>query len=245
MLQSVLFKKSPKNEKGDFKMSIINLMNTCDSQPPMIYNLYNLSVQMKFHRRRFYDVMNVLNAVGVCERVHSDSIYWCGISNVLTKLQELARRYNVFRMSMPLEQIIPLEISMSIEKITEYTMMLFVAMGTQNLNIRDICCYLTRNNGKTKGTLSKLYQISRILNSAGILEKTKNPGEIHIKDQFFVCIQPNQEEDEGRLELSSLLNRPVLFSTKTLLMRRIQEFRNCIPSSPGYERSYSSDSPSI
>ena len=220
----------PKDKKSDFKMSIINLMRTCDSNPPTLYNLYNLSVQMKFHRRRFYDVMNVLNAVGVCQRVHSDSIYWCGLKNVIPQLQDLARKYHVFQMDRPLEDIIPFEISMSIEKITEYTMILFIALGSQNLNIRDICYYIARNNGKQKGTLSKLYQISRILNSAGILEKTKNPGEIHLKDQFFLCLQPHEEMKEGKMSISSLLSRPVFFGTKVLLTKRIREFHECASS---------------
>jgi hypothetical protein len=98
----------------------------------------------------------------------------------------------------------------------------FLSLRKPTLFIKQVSRFLSRKSGRYKSTLCKLYQISHILEAAGILERSNIPGEITIISRFFAPIDINiPEEGVSPFAINSLLNRE-----KPEEMRILQKCRN-------------------
>lgn len=170
------------------------------------YTITKICEEFKFQRRRLYDVINVLESVGCCKKASIDSIIWKGIDGITPMLLEQQEIYRINRLDVRLGDLFQEERCISIGHLTIVYMMMFFALRQQGLDLRAIAVYLSRNNGRFKTTLCKLYQISHILEAAGIIRRGILAGETSLCDRFFKFAAP---DSAGRLmSISMLLNRP-------------------------------------
>ena len=218
------FQYPQQTSQDAFRTSMQMLKETCVNDPKITYKTFNLSVKLGFHRRRFYDVVNVLEAAGCCKKVDSETISWKGMENIRNNMLHLALANGAFSKNSSLAEIIPAEFCISISKVTEYYLLCFLALQTQYLDLKDICKYLSRNTERYKTTLCKLYQITHILESAGIVSKTEKISQVKLNDEFFIQVQFSLNENVTPLSLTHLLSRPVGFKPDQCILERRKDF---------------------
>jgi hypothetical protein len=76
------------------------------------------------------------------------------------------------------------------------------------LDLREVSAFFSRDTGRCKSTLCKLYQIARILGALGIIQRTENVCEVKVMPPFRSALVALSEVADP-LAIESLLNRPV------------------------------------
>lgn len=198
--------ESRSKSSDTFRSAIQSMITDSEADGNQLYNLLNLCDIYGFQKRRLYDVVNVLEVVGACKKVTSDSIRWIGISQVPETLRQLQVKYGTNKPSATLEQIFPSEKCVSITHLTSSLILFFFALRKKTLDIKQIGIFLSRQNGRYKTTLCKLYQISHILEAAGIVAKSQIPGEIAITQPYYQLVRFEKDEIPQKLfSINSLL----------------------------------------
>lgn len=175
-----------------FRQSIKEFIQFAETSSVEVHLITSLCERFGFQRRRFYDVANVLEAAGVCLKKSVDTLTWVGLKNVPYRLHQLwenaKQAGNINKMSSLFNE----SNSISISKLTESFLTCFFFSKNLTLDIKKIGILLSQESGRYKTTLCKLYQISHILESAGIIIKSANPGELYISSLFFNFPQPRR-----------------------------------------------------
>lgn len=168
-----------------FRASIIMFVETLEMEPKQNYTISQLCTRFAFQRRRFYDVVNVLEAAGCCQKTNFDCFTWLGLANVKPHLAQLIRDHELTTSKNDMEELFPTSESITIANLAYQFLLAFLALDKKLLDIKQIALFLSRNNSRFKTTLCKLYQISHILEVVGIIEKTITPGEVLLAERFF------------------------------------------------------------
>lgn len=187
-----------------FRASIVMLVETLEIEPKQNYTISQLCTRFGFQRRRFYDVVNVLEAAGCCSKTNFDCFTWLGLSNVKPHLETIAKNHALYSPKSDMEDLFPTSDSITIANLANQFLLSFLALNKKVLDIKQIALFLSRVNLRFKTTLCKLYQISHILEVVGIIEKTVTPGEVLMADRYF----PEQPPKcRVFLDVETLLNR--------------------------------------
>lgn len=218
----------------NFRTSIISLVETLEHEAKQNYTITQLCTRFAFQRRRFYDVVNVLEAAGCCQKTNVDCFVWLGMDNVKTHLQNLSNEVNQQNADANIDDIFQTSDSVTISNLSTQFLLSFIAFNRPALDIKKISAFLSRNNNRLKTTLCKLYQISHILEVVGIISKSMMPGEVVLNKQFFPDIKVKASNDS--LDIESLLSRPVdnlnsrVFAERWIHFNKVQEMS--LPRSP-------------
>lgn len=188
-----------------FKETISAFIHYIESSKSHRYSISKLCSQFNFKRRRFYDVIIVLEAIGVCQHVNVDTIAWFSLRNITNTMKKLVHDSNANNPYTSLKSILPSERSVSIGKLTTLFMLCFSALNRDTLDIRQVACFFSRENGRFKTTLCKLYQITHILCAVGVLEKHHMPCFTTIKREYFVESLTDNTKNTHSLSIESLL----------------------------------------
>ena len=179
---AVLAAHSQQQSAGNFASSIKKFINYVDSQPNSTCSLTNLCKDFNFQRRRFYDVINVFEALNFCKKTGVDEMVWYGRAPFKKFLSQI--KNNIIQdLDSNYDQCI------SISGLTIRFIKFFFQFNTQTINIKDVGNFLSRENGRTNTTTCKLYQIAHILEAASVVEKTVMPGEIKLLDEYYYLDQ--------------------------------------------------------
>ena len=182
--EAVLAAHSKHKTAENFASSIKTFIKEVDSRKNITLSMICLCNEFHFQRRRLYDVINVLEALDFCKKTGVDEMVWYGKESFKRFILDMKQSRNFDTDSF--EQCI------SIGSLTIRFIKLFFIFGLQKLNIKDIGKYLSKDNGRMKTTVCKLYQISHILEAAGVVEKTVLPGEIKLVDEFYFVDEQTQ-----------------------------------------------------
>ena len=192
-------------EKTLFRDSIKRFVDLAESNARRSYSIPWVCQEFSFQKRRFYDVMNVLEAIGCLQRATSESFTWLGLGRFTMCIQ---RPRLCFQGATPN--------SISISLMTHQFMTFFMHVHDMSVDLKSISGLLARHNQRFKTTLCKLYQISHILEAAGILEKSQSRGTVRIVEKYRDMVRrPSVAENllcDAPLSLEALLNKPI--STK-------------------------------
>ena len=169
----------------NFSLTIQNFIDYAESRPSQSYSITSICDQFKFQRRRFYDVINVLEITGCCKRINVDTITWFGRQNVRSTLKELVRISQIHSKST-IASILPKEKIITIAHLTKVYLLIFSFLNQNQLDIRATAQVIAKENGRFKTTLCKLYQITHILCAAKILVKSDVPSIVSMKPEYFV-----------------------------------------------------------
>lgn len=167
------------------------------------YNVSRICEDYGFQKRRLYDVVNVLDALGCCKKNGVDNIVWLGLKNVSTTIQD-------FKKMVDENNIVPIpdKNCISISTLSKSFILMFLTKKTNTLDIKQMANWLSKENGRYKTTLCKLYQISFILESVGIVFKDeKKTGQIYIDKKYYDSQKEINDQSEA-YSVSSLLSRP-------------------------------------
>ena len=230
-----LTSRSDADKNDMFIDSMKALQSYCEGNPKQQFNTLDLSLQLGFHRRRFYDIINVLDAAGVCCKHNSETISWVGIQNVRPHIMELAIKNRVFDPKASFRDIIPREVPLSILKVTEYLFLAFLSLQVQYIDIKKFAWFLSRNDGKTKTTLCKLYHIIHILQTSNIVTRTGKPGEAFLTDSYFIQITESLNESINDFSICNLLAKGNPHSVHPCVLRRRAEYEKELEEMVGEE----------
>ena len=175
-----------------FRQSIRDFIQFAETSSIEVHLITAICERFGFQRRRFYDVANVLEAAGVCSKKSVDTLTWIGLKNVPFRLHQLWETARQAGSLNKLSSLFKESNSISISKLTESFLTCFFFSKNKSLDIKKIGLLLSQGSGRYKTTLCKLYQISHILESAGIIIKSANPGEVYISSMFFNIPQPKR-----------------------------------------------------
>ena len=206
------------NTKSTFKTTLVSFKDYCNSKQDKIISIAKICTKFGFQRRRFYDVINVLEIVGVAHKINSENFQWNGLSQVSVRnhIFEICNNneFNVFDKSRTLYQIFSTNEDnfeskyssenaiVGISNITRYFLVAFIALNKKTLDVKELSYILSKGNkSRQKTMLCKLYLVGNILESVGILyKKGKVTSEFSFVQEYFIditkIISTNSEEKD-------------------------------------------------
>lgn len=190
-----------------FHNSISELINHIGRHHSMRFSLQAVCDEYKFEKRRFYDVVNVFEAIGCCKKIDANHMLWYGIINVKKHIKRLLKKHISAPLDTPIEELFMIDKTLSISSLTNSYMFSFITLQTRELNIRDLSLFLSKYNGRYKSTLCKMYQITHILRAMGILEQNRTQGISIIREEYYSSMQiPTSNQVVHPFSIQSLLN---------------------------------------
>jgi hypothetical protein len=180
-----------KSDKSESNESFRNGIRTFvkDAEEGMMLNnthyITKVCQQYNIQKRRLCDVIIVLEKVGMCQKTTADTLTWLGIVNVPYYVSNLIDTACRIDRSICYSKLFGASKQISISSITESFILCFFTFQKASLNIKQLALFLSRENGRYKTTLCKLYQVTHILEAAGIIEKSIIPGEFAIIPNAF------------------------------------------------------------
>lgn len=200
------------DKQSDFKESTLQFIKSCLVNKQKRYDIRETSQTLGFRQRRFFEVIGVFEAIGICQKIDPDSFMWVGFGNVKTKIENIAIQYGAFHPEYTLNDIFSNNGKISVQRITEEFLLLFIALELRRINVIEAAKYLSRNNDKQKTTRCKLYQVAAVLEIAKVIKKTENISEYELLPEYFISIsQKYVPKIADPSLLLTLLNRPEPF----------------------------------
>lgn len=208
----------------ELRNSIRNLVVHFESSKELEHGITDLAKRFGIKRRRLYDIINVFEAIEFCEKSDLDKVRWHGRQNIMAFIQKIATDPELYNTTKSVCELFPVSCSVGISSLALSFLRMFYALGTSQIDIRDIAKFLSRGTTRYKSTLCKLYQISYILGSIDILVRNTNQAcEVTLQEVFHKFIQKPAVDDPTSLE--SLLNRREGRISNTIFANRINEIQ--------------------
>ncbi|OHT11472.1 hypothetical protein TRFO_19119 [Tritrichomonas foetus] len=206
--------QTPKiKQTDDLKLAIQMLIGDLEQSINKTQAITLLTQKYNIKRRRLYDVINVFSSIGCCNKSGLDHLVWYGKNMLGAKLEQLKEKFQVHNKEMTLQELFPISGCIGISNLTVCFLLLFFALKTNRLDLRFVGNLFSRQTSRYKTTLCKLYQISYILGSIGITNRTNQVCEVVLNDPYYnENIVPDEEDDKTEnvnpFSISSLLNKP-------------------------------------
>lgn len=208
-----------------FKTSILKFVFDCEKNKSCEINIEKACLKYGFQKRRFYDVVNVLESVGCCRKKNPEIFIWHGRENIPATLEKLQYSYKVNLQTSTLEDIFQNQQSIGISNLTVMLILCFLVMRVYSLDIKQVAMFLSRSNNRYKTTLCKLYQITHILESAGIISRSFVPCVFILNKNYVRFVDIGKVRDkENPLSLSNLLNDHSSIDPEMVIEKRRIEF---------------------
>ncbi|OHS94353.1 hypothetical protein TRFO_11216 [Tritrichomonas foetus] len=184
--------KDTKKSNDNFSQAIHKFILEAEDKPEKEFNVNSVCKAYDFQRRRFYDVINVLEAIGLCSKLNSETVKWNGISNVPKTLESIQKELKVNSPTATLEEIFQNNHCIGISNLTISFILCYLVMRVPMLDIKHVAMFLSRSNKRYKTTLCKLYQITHILEAAGIITRSLVPCVMILDPRFLVFVEINE-----------------------------------------------------
>ena len=221
--------------QDDLKTSIIQLVREFETNPENSKAITLLSTRFNIKRRRLYDVINVFSSIGCCQKSSLDQIFWKGTDKILPELTRLRIEKKIDDPNKTLADLFPLNSCIGISNLTICFLLMFYALKSNKVDIRFVGQFLSRETGRYKTTLCKLYQISYILSTIGVTTRSEQVCEVIMNPPFISEVDIYKGEPPPKqnfMDIESLLNRPVNTpnhsqQTEHYALQRREEIKEC------------------
>lgn len=214
-------------QNDELKLAIRCLVSYFESSRDSSHSIADLSKRFRIKRRRLYDIINVFEAIGFCQKPDLDRVSWNGRQNLMTIIENLATDTKLYDGGKTVSELFPVSCSVGISSLSLSFLRLFYALGTNVLDIRIIGKFLSRDTNRYKSTLCKLYQISYILGAIDIILRNGNQAcEVTLHESFRRFLKKPVVQDP--LSLESLLNRRDGQISNNIFENRMQEIKTII-----------------
>lgn len=198
--------------QDDLRQGIQAFVSCLEHSPDQTQAITSLSNRFGIKRRRLYDVINVLESIGVCRKNGLDAVKWLGLSNMKATMQELRRSRNIDNTSLSLEELFPSQSCIGISHLTISFLLLFSAVRTNRLDLRFVSQFFSHGMNRYKTTLCKLYQICYILCAIGVTTRTAQVCEVVLNEEYcdngVKGIAKKKQPEISVMSITSLLNNP-------------------------------------
>ena len=211
-----------------------NMCRFCEEKKNFTQTITYLSNQFSISRRRFYDVINIMESMGACQKVGIDSIHWRGLSNVKATLAKLRQQMDIDNPAKTLDDLFTKEKLIGIGRTNAHLLMLFPALRVRRINLKKAAELLAHGVVKYRTMLGKLFQIAYIVRSVDVVNRTALNCEIELREDLCdfpvypdVPLDEPEPESEGEMSLSALLNRPAPNQIPPWVLERRRRFEQC------------------
>ena len=152
-----------------------------------------------------YDVINVFEAIGCCEKSGLDAVKWVGKENIISNLSSLKTQRGVHDRRKRLDDLFPVPCCVGISNLSISFLLLFFALQQDRVDLRYASQFFSRTTARYKTTLCKLYQICYILGSIGVTSRTAQVCEVILNKPYFdeEVLPPLNEYDQDGKRSSS------------------------------------------
>jgi hypothetical protein len=194
------------HQNAAFTNSVQALVTNLENDSNRVHAVAQFCRKFQVKRRRLYDVINVLTAIGCASRNGANGIVWHGMEKTRDHLKRASAELEIHNLDRPLCELFPSDHCVGLPSLTVSFILLFSAMQIDNLDLREVSCFFSRNTVRYKSTLCKLYQIALILSAIGLIARTTKVCEVKIQPPF----SDELREVSGTFPTSieSLLSRP-------------------------------------
>lgn len=187
-----------------FRNAVSSVVRELDEHIGEPYSISRLYKRHQLKPRRLYDLVNVFSAIRCARRVSGEEIVWFGRGEIMAKLQREKDRLGISNAELGMSTLFPPENSVGLTSLTIAFLMLFPALGTHEIDLREAGSFFVRSSTKYKTVLCKLYQIAVILGALGLTGKTQNMCEIRI----LPPLEPLLRNSDNPMAIGRLLKRP-------------------------------------
>lgn len=210
-----------KNESTSFKKEIKHFVEELDAKPTKKVSIGSINLKLHAKRRRLYDVINVLAAVGCVTRSGSNDLFWNGKKQIVNELIFQKKQCKIDDWSLTLEDLFPADKYVSLASLTIAFLLLFPALDVNAIDLKTTCIFFSRNTNRYKTTLCKLYQIILILSALDIVCKSNNARQIYLLSPYRECLL-DDKINTGPESIEFLLNRTDNDKNQQIKIRRDQ-----------------------
>ena len=182
----------------------------------------------KIGRRKLYDIVIILDAIGCCKKNNADWLAWIGYNNIKKHFEELIKEKNINNYDLSLDQLFPVDDCMGLSNITIYFILLFYALKTDHLGIHCAARFLTRNTYRYKKTLTKILVIEKILTAIDLMCKAAQNDEVLLATKDFqleIVPEINDQSQTNVGSINSFLNNEKSIMNDAIIQRR-KEFES-------------------
>lgn len=218
---------APKPE--ELRTSISYLIKYMEDNPENAHSIAKLSKNFLIKRRRLYDIINVFESIGCCEKVGLDVVKWVGLDNIKKNIAKMKTKRQIFDYHKSLQDLFPVPCCVGITNLTSAFILLFFAIQQNSLDLRSVSQFFSRDTRRYKTTLCKLYQISYILAAVGVVNRTNHVCEVILKNAYYTEEKPcgKSEGEVNPINLTSYLNSNELERNECITKRR-QSLLDCL-----------------
>jgi hypothetical protein len=199
-----------------FATVIHSIVHELDNDRGRRFSPQLLAKRHSINRRRLYDLTNIVTVVG-CATGTVDDLTWNGLNMILPRVLHEKQEAHIDNYQLPLSVLFPPDKGVGFASLTTALLMIFPAIGTEVLNPHDVSAFLSRATRRYKTTLCQLYQITLILCTLAVTERTSTSCEVQLRAPFTLLL----EDMTNPMAIENLVNRP---STGAEFRQRREEF---------------------
>lgn len=222
--------KARKNANGSFQERIKKLIDHFNKSHSSELSLQSICERYSFERRRFYDVINILEGIGCIKKLDSDRMIWYGIGNVKKNIKRLVKKHVSAPANEPIQNLLKISKTCSIISLTNTYMLSFIALQTREVSLMELANIIAQFNKRYKSTLCKLYQISQIMRAMGVVEFNSRQGLPRLTEDYYNLIMIPEDNNNARpFSIQWILEKDEqCISMPNILDQRRKLFRQCV-----------------
>lgn len=170
-------------ESGQKRNSFSSIMNDIVEMAMNNSNLVKMSFLTNdrgYEKRRVYDLLNVLCAIGICGKVSSNGYRWNGFGHLHEVVKSLGRELELLAMRSDGLELIRLPESAHIGIVVKHFIWTFLYFGNSSVNIHRATNIMTSNSNARKKVLRRLYLVTHVLEHVNVVRHAAEIGEYEL-----------------------------------------------------------------
>ncbi|EAY02642.1 hypothetical protein TVAG_252930 [Trichomonas vaginalis G3] len=156
-------------KESNFANTVKNVINLCHSKPGEYIKVSTMAEIENCEKRRFYDLFNVLCAIGLCTKSMNKVYCWAGEENMLFVIRQEYERVEKLAINQDFWSIFKMPESPPIGQLALTTITLFLFFGSTELALKQICLVMTQKRSKMSQLLRRLYLSAFFLEQIGLI----------------------------------------------------------------------------
>lgn len=193
--------QSSKSEPDVHRKVIKQIVDEMEGSIGTAQSLSNLCAKHALDKRRVYDLFNVFQAIGCCEKISHDLVLWYGKEKAKEYLAVKIREREILNSKQTLEELFPPKECVGLGNLSLNMCLMFFALMNDRLDLRLTAQLFAKGTDRYKSTLCKLYQVSYTLGAADITTRTEKICEVILNPPYF-----DRFPVASPLSIASLLN---------------------------------------
>lgn len=171
--------ESGPQKRNSFAAVIHDIMRSAEERNREISISY-LTGERKYEKRRIYDLLNVLTAVGICTKSCSNTFHWNGFEHARDSLKEMGKELELMAFRDCALTNIQLPVAAHLGMVVKHFLWIFLYFGQNTTNIHRSASILASEFVSQKKVLRRLYLVTQVLEHTGVVKHADMIGEYQV-----------------------------------------------------------------